>query len=311
MDINIAETLFKAIEQALNGTLAGGTAKVMAGVGAVFGSVWTLQFTARSIYWLFQGLDVIVTDILTSILKTALIVYFAFNVSWYIQNVVPFVTDLPNWMGGILSGQDGNQTNQVDMLIAAFVQSVRDLIGAMQFGWTDDWAVALLGLLVLVLVLMGGIPFLSVCIATLFSLKASTSILLVVGPVFIAFAMFDYTRQWFFGWVSAVAGFMLANVFFSIAIALAIGFINTFVMTTGEFNPTLMGAFGILFFFGAFTLLATELPNHAAGIMGGVGGSGGGLGGMVGKATGLGTAMRMTRAAGRGLMKLRKGNRIQ
>lgn len=59
MDIQIAEPLFKAIEAGLNSTLMSGTAKVMLGVGASFGSVWMIHFALKSLHWLFAGIDVI------------------------------------------------------------------------------------------------------------------------------------------------------------------------------------------------------------------------------------------------------------
>lgn len=313
MDIRIAEPLFKAIEAGLNSTLMSGTAKVMVGVGAAFGSMWLIHFALKSIQWLFTGIDTVYQDILMSIFKMAIIVSFAFNVSWYIQNVVPFVTDLPVWMGGVLSGQEGNQTNQVDTLIGAFVDAVVKLVDAMDFDLLDNFNIVMMGICVLIFMLMGGIPFLSVCVGTLITLKVATTLMLVVGPVFIAFSLFDQTRQWFYGWVSTVAGFMLTSVFFSIVIGLEIGFINTVVIKNGAIETTWADAFSVLFYFGAFTLLATELPSYAASIMGGTPSGATGVGGLLGKGTGLSTASRMAGAAGKAIAKrlLKRRNTIQ
>lgn len=309
MEIHIAESLFKAIETGLNSTLMSGTSKVMLGVGAAFGSIWMIHFALKSLQWLFTGMDAILQDVLFSILKMGFIVYFAFNVGWYIQTVVPFVTDLPIWMGGVLSGQEGTQTNQVDNLISAYIESLRKLVDAMNFDFFDNFSVVLLGFCVLLFVLIGGIPFISVCVGTLITLKAATTLMLVVGPVFIAFALFDQSRQWFYGWVSMLGGFMLTNVLFSVVIGLEIGFINTMVMKNGVIDTTWADAFAILFYFGAFTMLATELPSYAAGVMGGTP-SGGvtGVGGLVSKVTGLGTARKMSGAAGKAIARrLMKG----
>lgn len=313
MDIRIAEPLFKAIEAGLNSTLMSGTAKVMVGVGAAFGSMWLIHFALKSIQWLFTGIDTVYQDILMSIFKMAIIVSFAFNVSWYIQNVVPFVTDLPVWMGGVLSGQEGNQTNQIDTLINAFVDAVLKLFDAMDFDLLDNFNIIMMGACVMIFMLLGGIPFLGLCVGTLITLKVATTLMLVVGPVFIAFALFDQTRQWFYGWVSAVGGFMLTNVFFSIVIGLEIGFINAVVMKNGAIESTWADAFSVLFYFGAFTLLATELPSYAASIMGGTPSGTTSVGGILGKGTGLGTASRMAGAAGKAIAKrlLKRRNTIQ
>lgn len=313
MDVHIAADLFQAIDAALKSTLGSGTAKVMLGLGAVFGSMWLVQFTLKSIYWLFQGMDVIFQDVIFTILKMAFVVYFAFNVSWYISTVVPFATGLPNWMGGILSGQDGNQTNQVDGLISSYLNSLDQLVSTMKFGWTEDWSVMFYAILVILFYLMGGIPFLSVCVGTMITLKAASTIILVVGPIFIAFALFDQTRQWFWGWVSVMGGFILTQVLFAVVVGIELNYINSFVVKNGAIETTLQSAFEILLVFGAFTLLATELPGYAASIMGGTPSGGvGGVGGLLGKATGLGAARKMAGGAASQIAKRFKGrNRIE
>ncbi|MGE6473160.1 type IV secretion system protein [Serratia proteamaculans] len=304
MEIQIAETLFKAIETGLNSTLTTGTGKVMMGAGAAFGSVWMIHFAMKSIQWLYTGMDAILQDVMFSIMKMAFIVYFAFNVTWYLQTVVPFVTELPNWMGGVLSGQEGNQTNQVDTLINAFIEAVKNLVEAMNFDFFDNFSIVMLGICVLLFVLIGGIPFIAVCVGTLITLKVATTVLLCVGPVFIAFALFDQSRQWFWGWVSTIAGFMFTNILFSVVIALELGFINSVVLKNGAIETTWTEAFAILFYFGAFTMLAVELPGYAASVMGGTP-SGGvtGVGGILGKVSGAGSAMKMTGAAGKAIGK--------
>jgi type IV secretion system protein VirB6 len=269
----------------------------MLGLGASFGSMWLVHFTLKSIYWLFQGLDVIFQDVIFTILKMAFVMYFAFNVSWYIQTVVPFVTDLPNWIGGVLSGSglEGKLTNQVDKLIAGYIGSLDKLISAMEFGFTQNWGTMFNSVLTILFYLIGGIPFLSVCVGTMVVLKFSTSILLVVGPIFIAFALFDQTRQWFWGWVSTISAFMLTNIFFSVAIGVELNYINNFIIKNGTIDMSLLGAFEILIVFGAFTLLATELPGYAASIMGGA--SSGGVTGVPGG----GAAKRMAGGAAKKL----------
>lgn len=304
MDFNIAiaSDLFRAIDAALGGTLGTGTSRVMLGLGASFGSMWMLNFTIKSIYWLHQGLDQIFQDVMLSIVKMAVIVYFAFNVSWYISTVVPIATGLPNWMGGILAGQEGPATNQVDALINSYIGSLDTLISTMKFGWTEDWSVMFYAILVILFYLMGGIPFLSICVGTMITLKVAMTVILVVGPVFIAFALFDQTRQWFWGWVSVMGAFMLTQVLFAVVVGLELNYINTFIVKNGSIETTLATAFEILLVFGAFTLLATELPNYAASIMGGTPSGGvSGVGGLLGKATGLNTARRLAGAGARGI----------
>ncbi|MGU9854425.1 type IV secretion system protein [Pseudomonas koreensis] len=312
MDFQVAGELFQAIDDALKGALGSGMSKVMLGVGALFGTIWITHFVIKSIYWLFQGFDVIFQDILVSIGKMAFIAHFAFNVGWYLQTMVPFVTGFPVWMGGILSGQEGNQTNQVDALIINYIDSLDKLISLMKFGFTEDWSVMFYAVVVVLFYLIGGVPFLSVCVGTMITLKGASTVILTIGPLFIAFALFEQTRQWFWGWVSVVGGFMLTQILISVIVGIEMGFINSFIVKDGGLEITLKTAFKILLVFGSFTLLITELPGYAASIMGGTPSGGvSGIGSLIGKTSGLSTARSMAGAAGKQLLRLRNRNQIK
>jgi len=277
----------------------------MTGLAAIFGTMWLIHFTLRSIQWLYQGMDVLFKDVVTEIAKMAFIAACAFNVSWYLSTIVPFVTGLPNWMGGELSGQDGNQANQIDTMVVTYYDNLVMLYNAMSFNIIDtDLKDIFLGLQSLIIYLLAGIPFILVAIGTLFVLKVLTTVLLAVGPVFIAFLLFDQTRQWFWGWVSAIGGFILTQVLFAVILAMEIAFINKVIIKDGVIITSLAGNLQMLIVFATFTLIATELPQHAAAIMGGAPtGGGGGLGGLIKKASGFNAAKQMASSVARILMK--------
>ncbi|KFF42180.1 conjugal transfer protein [Pseudomonas sp. BRG-100] len=308
---NIAHTLFQSVDAALKSTLVTGTAKVILGLGVLFGTMWLIHFTLRNIQWLYRGMNVAFEEVVREIAKMAFIAFCAFNVTWYIQTIVPFVTGLPNWMGGILSGQEGGQTNQLDTMILAYIENLKNLTAAMSFNIvTTSFADIWLGIQGVVFYLLAGIPFILTAVGTLFVLKVSTTVLLAVGPIFIAFLFFDQTRQWFWGWVSAIGGFMLTQVLFAVILAMEIGFINTVIIKNGVINTSLAGNIAMLLIFATFTLLATELPGYAASIMGGAPTGGArGLGGIIGKVSGVGAAKKM--AGGVAKLLAKRGNRIK
>ena len=305
MDVTkIAQTLFGFVDAALQSALVTGMAKVMLGLGALFGTMWLIHFTLRNMQWLYRGMNVAFEDVAKEIAKMAFIAGCAFNLQWYVQTIVPFVTGFPNWMGGILSGQEGTQTNQIDSLIFTYASNLKALIGAMKFNifnasFSDIW----LGIQAVVFYVLGGIPFLLAAVATLFVLKVLSTVIVAVGLLFIAFLMFDQTRQYFWGWVAAIAGFMLAQVLISVVLAIEIGFINTVMIKNGVMDTSLEGNLTMLIVFCTFTALVIELPGQAASIMGG-GPSGGG---MVSRISGFGAAKGMTRGVAAGISRLRGG----
>lgn len=313
MEFRIAETLYNAVDAALQSTLVTGTSKVMMGLGALFGTFWLLNLTIKSIYWLFQGMTVAFQSVVIEIAKVAVIAGLAWNVGWYIQTIVPFVTGLPVWMGGILSGGDGTQVNQIDTMIITYVDNLITIYDKMEFSITN-LKQAYLGAQAIVLYLFAGIPFILVAVGTLFVLKVATSVILAIGPIFIAFALFDATRQWFNGWVAVVAGFMLVQVLFAVVIALEIGLINSIIIRDGVIDVSLTGNIIMLVCFASFTMLATELPGYAASIMGGAPVSATGLGNILSRGTGAGAAMQAARGMSKGIAKMsqwRGRNKIQ
>ncbi len=314
MDISVAKTLYASIDAALVHVLSNGTTKVMAGLAALIGTFWTLSLVVRSLQWLWMGMTQIFRDVVFELLKMAFVTAMAFNVAWYLATVVPFVTEFPTWMGGLLSsqiaGQAANvtQVNQIDTLIGTYLTELQNLVKAMKFQPFSNTSATFLGILGVLFYLSGGIPFLLVAVATSMVLKVATTVFLAVGPLFIAFALFDQTRQYFWGWVSVVAGFMLTHVLFAVVLALEVGLVNSTIIKNGQIDTSLPGTLSILIIFCTFTVLATELPGYAAAVMGGAGSGTSSIGGIMAKASGVGTALRMTKAAGKLVGKAR--NRI-
>lgn len=296
MELHLAKGLYESIDASLSSTLATGTAKTMLGVGALFGTFWMLSFTLRSIFWLYQGMTVAFREIVVEIAKVAVIAGLAWNVTWYIQTIVPFVTGLPSWMGGVLSGKTGTQVDQVDAMLVSYIGNLNTLFESMSFSVTNLKQVYL-GFQAVILYLLGGIPFMLVAVGTLMILKVSITVMLALGPVFIAFALFEQTKQWFWGWVSLMAGFMLTEVLFSIVLAMEMTFINTVIIKNGVIDTSLAGNIEMLIYFATFTVLATELPNYAASVMGGTPVKTSGIAGILSKGTGAGAVLNGARGA--------------
>ncbi|WP_052150869.1 type IV secretion system protein [Pseudomonas aeruginosa] len=316
INIEIANQLYTFIDASLKSMIMVGMAKVMLVMGAVFGTFWLLHLLMRAIRWLWLGLDVPFQEVSMELIKIAVLISIAFNVGTYWNYIVPFVQGLPLWMAKTLSGSSDVFTNQVDSLISSFFNGVRDLVKTLKFNPLSKagFSGAFLSVLTVAYMLLGGIPFLLIAVGTLVTLKVSTTVILVVGPLFIAFAIFPQTRQYFFGWVGVLGGFMLAQVLFSVILGLEMRFINEHVIRDGNIPSDLKGAISILIYFAAFTAIALEIPNYAATIMSGAPTSAGGaIGGMVKRGLGLHPAMRMARGvagAGRKLLGRARGNRI-
>ncbi|BEM75876.1 hypothetical protein SME36J_52990 (plasmid) [Serratia marcescens] len=306
MNIQVAQDLFNAIDAAAK-TQMGNVNKVMSIAGIVVGAFWMIYILMQSLFWYFEGLTVVIKEVLFTIFKASCIMFMAFSVSWYVSTIVPTVTELPVWLGNTIAGNTSENTNLIDGLIVSYVDGLIKLFKAIKLELGAFFVIGSIFFYVL-----GGVPFLGVAVGTMITLKAATTLIMVVGPIFIALALFPKTQQYFWGWVGVLGGFILTQALFAVVIGLEINYITSNVLKA-DANYSIGSCLGILLTFGAFTLLATELPNYAASIMGGAP-SGGvtGMGG-IGKATGLGAAGRMSVATGKGIMKMRSmmKNRIK
>ncbi|PII85144.1 conjugal transfer protein [Erwinia sp. OLTSP20] len=308
MDVQVAATLFSAIDAATK-TQMGNVSKVMAVISALWGVFWMIYILMNSLYWYFMGLTQVIQEVLMTMFKASIIMMMAFSVTWYTTTVIPVVTEFPVWLGNTISGTGGTSNNLVDSLIGSYLDALINTIQAMEFSFTNLKA-TFLGILALIFLLVGGLPFLGVAVGTLITLKCATMLILVIGPIFIAFAVFPRTQQYFWGWVGTLGGFMLAQSLFAVVIGVEIAFVNTNIVKDGEIQTDLLTCLSLLLYFGAFTLLATEIPNYAASIMGGAPSGATGAGGIIGRGTGLGAATKMASKGGKALMRLRR-NRIK
>lgn len=298
IQVEIVAPLFDSIDATLQSTLVSGTARVISGLGMLYGAFWVLQITAKSLAWYWRGLNVAIEEIIWSTIKMAAIAACAFNIGWYISTVVPFVNGFPEWVSNKLSAGTEEQANLVDSTISTYINLVVDYCKGMKFNpFVEDLDKVLMAIVGLVFIILGGTPFFSIAVATLLTLKIATTLILVLGPLFIAFLLYDQTRQWFWGWVSVIAGFMLTQILFASVLALEISYIKTSVLPSGAESVGWTTIMAILLVFNGFTVLATSLPNIAASIMGGGGISTTSAGGLMGKtlgaATGVGAAKKL------------------
>lgn len=308
MDVQVAATLFNAIDAATK-TQMGNVSKVMAVIAAIWGLFWMIYILMNSLYWYFMGITQVIQEVFMTMFKASIIMMMAFSVTWYTTTVVPVVTEFPLWLGNTIAGTGGASNNLVDSVISSYLDSLINTIQAMEFSITNLKA-TFFGILALLFLLVGGLPFLGVAVGTLITLKCATMLILVIGPIFIAFAVFPRTQQYFWGWVGTLGGFMLAQALFAVVLGMEIAFINTNVVKNGEIQTDLLTCLSLLLYFGAFTLLATEIPNYAASIMGGSPSGTTGAGGIIGRGTGLGAATKMASSTAKTIMRLRR-NRIK
>lgn len=71
MDFHVAQNMYDSVDTSLQGILGTGTAKVMLGLGSLIGTFWLLNFSLRSVFWIYKGMTTAFREIIIEIAKVA------------------------------------------------------------------------------------------------------------------------------------------------------------------------------------------------------------------------------------------------
>jgi len=117
--------------------------------------------------------------------------------------------------------------------------------------------------------LLVGMPFLAIAAAYIILAKFALGLLLAIGPMFIASALFPGTRKFFEAWTAQCLNYAILTALFAAAGAIEVNFaLNN--LPVGSFSDLLttakMAMMGIVFW-----IVSMNLPALASALAGGVG----------------------------------------
>ncbi|ENE6639024.1 type IV secretion system protein [Salmonella enterica] len=268
INITIVATLFSAIDDTITNTIASGASKLMSTVSPIFGMCICIYFGLKALSWYTKGADMPVMELFEDFVKMTLICFFSFNVGNYLHYIVPIISGLSDDISQLLSSNNSTNANSIDQLLSDYITMICDYIDTMTFSPISDFSATATGVVALVVMLVGGLPFIVITCAILLTVKIGTSLFLIIGPLFIGFSLFSATRDLFFGWLRMVSSFVLINVFFSLVCTIEMNFIRSQFINS-DATWTKIGS--MIVCFGAFTFLAKALPSFASSVTGGMG----------------------------------------
>lgn len=79
MSIQVAQDLFNAIDNAAKVQMHN-VAQVMTGLSGIIGLFWMIYIGVKALYWYFEGLTVVIQDVLMTIFKASCIMMMAFSI---------------------------------------------------------------------------------------------------------------------------------------------------------------------------------------------------------------------------------------
>jgi type IV secretion system protein VirB6 len=202
-------------------------------------------------------------------MRIVLIVLLATNSSAFQQYVTDlFFESLPKEIGNAIagSGLNVNSGQPFDQLLSKGIEVANKIYD--EAGLTNI-APALIAAILLVFVAVGS--FLQ--FAVLLYAKIGLGIVIALGPLFIALALFDATRPFAESWVRQVANFLILLVLVVALVGLMVstvgGFIDKFGTNAASAGEMLVGAVAISAVLGLSGHIALQLPTIAGGLAGG------------------------------------------
>lgn len=293
--MSIVASIYTKIVTAFETPLNSYAQTIASQVMPVFGAVFTL-YIVYVIYRMYSKKDALFEEFTNYLILFAIVGLFIGGAGKYYSSVIPFVLNSGDEIASTLSSNPTGSISAIDNVYNAFQQgidSIKDTLSNQS--WWDSFSGENFDLVVALLFLYLAQFIFSVLITiNLLIAKVMVVMLLSVGVIFIAFAIFPATRNMFFSWMGLCFNYILLNVLYSVASKLAGDYImNTLGSSNGL--ATAAAAPEILIAVAIIVLAINQIPTLVSSLTGGVGISAftvnsntlsrmaGGIGKMIGK----------------------------
>jgi len=278
-------TLMAAFQQNLLQTINTGSAAIITLITPIAGTCFSIYVTLILVsYWRGSN-DEPIVDFFMRIAAWAAILTFGFNITYYSTYVVPFFNGFGDDLANALTGTPSSGS-ALDAISTAYVTAMWNLFDA-----ASGIEGTLDAIMFIVITLLFAVPFIAIAAAYIILAQFALSLLLALGPLFFAFALFPVTRKFFESWIGQCMNYSFLVALFAAAGMIEVNFAQTMVPTA----MTLLSLFQLVMMGIAFLVIALNLPGLASALGGGVG-----ISSMVGKGSGLASALKAMGKAGGG-----------
>ncbi|WP_052075407.1 type IV secretion system protein [Pseudomonas lutea] len=297
----IGSDIFASIDTGLSSVFSSGLPALASLVAPVVGAFVSLYAVIIALNWIWSGntQELPIGDLLKRMFYMALFTAFAFNISLYNTAVVAPVQSI----GAEIAQAFARTNTQVPNIIDQMGNQIIDTVTMI---WTKTPKMTLLkwnlvpmmrALGTILIVAIGGSIFMAISFLYLLIAKIMVAFVLLVGPIFISFAFFPLTRDYFMKWASQLLNYIFLYAFFGIGFTLLTNLLQQYV-SGNDFSKILVTdvtQIKLLFCYILFSGVMMAIPSLASQLTGGVG------------ISGLGAAGPMMSMMTRGVSQLAKG----
>ena len=248
---------------------------IVSGIGGLIGAISPLIMMGVTLFLMFKGYlqifgktDDLARDTVILGIQVITITTLVLNVDNYTLYIIDGVSSLSSGISSAISkNESGNDIYQT--LDGLLTQAVDIAVYCLsKVGWTEGYLWAFVAMVILASIAILTIISAIIIMGTKFLL----TMLFVIGPLFIAFALFPITRKFFDSWVTKIVENVLVQIFGIIIITMAIEIINSFI---GKNNPAVEGInpvgvmAQIVVITGILTWVVKQIPNLSGSLAGG------------------------------------------
>ncbi len=254
---------------------------LMGGIGEVFAASIGLYLVIvlLSYMWTGQASQIPVMDLFKRFFFMALVCAFAFNGDNYIAWVKEPVLGIPNDIASFFSSGGEATASTIDTMMNNNFNTLFETWGII--GKTRFWNLSLMLILEVIVasivILVLGTAYVILAFSYLMVAKVLINVLLIIGPIFIAFSLFGATKEYFMKWVGQLLNYIFLVVIFTAVFT----FLNEALMMVIENHDGVktIGAAGLqdslvlklLFMYLLFIAVIMAVPTLASSLTGGVG----------------------------------------
>jgi type IV secretion system protein VirB6 len=176
-----------------------------------------------AMHHLLGNSDELLSDLFSKIVKFGVLFAIIGGYGRYTSFIRPTIESFANYFLTGANGADGTAT-AMDILLSKYSNIADKLIFIVTKNlFPPDFSLIIRAALNLFLLIIGCVPFVVACCVTIVIAKIGMSLVLTVGPLFVACAMFPATRAWFNSWLNAVVSYALIPLFVSVVCGLGLG----------------------------------------------------------------------------------------
>lgn len=275
------DILFNFIDLTVLDNVATMASRMMEIIRPLIGAGVVLYAVYLAYQALYDAQNMMVMESIKFIGSLAICCTIALSTAWYFGNVVPIVLNSgDNIANALLSPPANTATGSLQIMYNKVMIQFLALWDSIDMSITNSDSIShgLLTFVQCIFLLVGAVPFFAICLAYMLVAKIMVSFLLIIGPLFIMFAFFPTTRDFFKAWTAQVFNYVLLTIMFPVAFTM---FVAVLDLTAFSGSITLQSMMMSLIIFLVLSFVAVQIPTLCSSLSGGIG-----INGIVGSVAG-------------------------